>query len=202
MRSISRMWEAIRVEPPFVEGKHVGVFEVLEVPLVPVVEADKPHCVDLVRLFADDPHGRFETIWLHKHTAPFPIRHPRFLWSEPSKFATAFPDRDLETLCSEEGLGFLTKLSDGRKKATKRTRFASLTAFFNFIKNSYQSDLKNPCDSPMLRKLFRAPNQVRWDFLEKETVDEIIFKIPRIRDRLLVELMARGDVCEQIRNPY
>ncbi len=44
----------------------------------------------------------------------------------------------------------------------------------------------------MMRKLFRAPNQVRWDFLEKETVDEIIFKIPRIRDRLLVELMARG----------
>ena len=44
----------------------------------------------------------------------------------------------------------------------------------------------------MLRKLFRAPNQVRWDFLEKETVDEVVFKIPRIRDRLLVELMARG----------
>jgi integrase/recombinase XerD len=44
----------------------------------------------------------------------------------------------------------------------------------------------------MLRKLFRAPNQVRWDFLEKETVDEIIFKEPKIRDRLLVELMARG----------
>ena len=44
----------------------------------------------------------------------------------------------------------------------------------------------------MLRKLFRAPNQVRWDFLEKETVDEIIFKVPSIRDRLLVELMARG----------
>jgi integrase/recombinase XerD len=44
----------------------------------------------------------------------------------------------------------------------------------------------------MLRKLFRAPNQVRWDFLEKETVDEIIFKIPVPRDRLLVEVMARG----------
>ena len=108
------------------------------------------------------------------------------------KFANAFPDRDLETFSSEEVLSFLTKLSDGRKKATKRTRFASLTAFFNFIKNSYQSDLENPCDSPVLRKLFRAPHQVRWDFLEKETVDEIIFKVPRIRDRLLVELMARG----------
>ena len=108
------------------------------------------------------------------------------------KFANAFPDRDLETISSEEVLGFLTRLSDGRKKATKRTRFASLTAFFNFIRNSHESDLKNPCDSPMLRKLFRAPKPVRWDFLEKETVDEIIFKIPKIRDRLLVEIMARG----------
>jgi len=33
---------------------------------------------------------------------------------------------------------------------------------------------------------------VRWDFLEKETVDEMVFKIPKVRDRLLVELMARG----------
>ena len=29
-------------------------------------------------------------------------------------------------------------------------------------------------------------------FLEKETIDEITFKVPGIRDRLLVELMARG----------
>jgi len=57
------------------------------------------------------------------------------------RFATAFPDRDLETLSSEEVLAFLTKLSDGRKKATKRTRFASLTAFFNLTKNSYEPDL-------------------------------------------------------------
>ena len=61
----------------------------------------------------------------------------------------------------------LTKLSDGRKEATKRTRLASFTAFFNFIRNPYEFDLKNPCDSPMLTKLFRAPDQVQWDFLEK-----------------------------------
>jgi integrase len=44
----------------------------------------------------------------------------------------------------------------------------------------------------LLRKLFRVPKNVRWDFLEKETVDEIIFKVPRVRDRLLLEVMARG----------
>jgi len=45
----------------------------------------------------------------------------------------------------------------------------------------------------LLRKLFRVPKNVRRDLLEKETVDEIIFKISRVRDRLLLELMARGN---------
>jgi hypothetical protein len=40
--------------------------------------------------------------------------------------------------------------------------------------------------------LFREPKPVRWHFLEKETLDEMVFKIPKIRDRLVVELMARG----------
>jgi len=52
--------------------------------------------------------------------------------------------------------------------------------------------LENPCDSTVLRKLFRAPKYTRWDTLDKETVDEMIFKIPKVRDRLIVELMARG----------
>jgi len=43
-----------------------------------------------------------------------------------------------------------------------------------------------------LRKLFRAPKYAHSDILDKETVDEIIFKIPKVRDRILVELMARG----------
>jgi hypothetical protein len=53
-----------------------------------------------------------------------------------------------------------------------------VTASFYFIKNTYESELKNPCDTPLLRKLFRAAKNVRWDFLKKETVDEIIFKTP------------------------
>jgi integrase len=44
----------------------------------------------------------------------------------------------------------------------------------------------------VLQKLFRAPQCPRWDTLDKETVDEMIFKIPKPRDRLMVELMARG----------
>ena len=98
----------------------------------------------------------------------------------------------MESVSSEEILAFLTHLSQGNKQATKRTRYATLSAFFSFTKNTYDPEMKNPCDSSLLKKPFRAPKYNLWKFLEKETVDEIVFKIPNIRDRLMVELMARG----------
>ena len=44
----------------------------------------------------------------------------------------------------------------------------------------------------MLRKLFRPTVIVRWNIIEKETVDEIIFRTTNARNRLILELMARG----------
>lgn len=43
-----------------------------------------------------------------------------------------------------------------------------------------------------MRKLFRSKVKMQWDIIEKDTVDEIIFRTTKIRDRLLLELMARG----------
>jgi len=44
----------------------------------------------------------------------------------------------------------------------------------------------------MLRNLFRPAVTVNWDIVEKETVDEIIFRTAKIRNRIMLELMARG----------
>ena len=44
----------------------------------------------------------------------------------------------------------------------------------------------------MLRQLFRATSPPYWDSIEKETIDEIIFRTTLIRNRLILELMARG----------
>jgi integrase/recombinase XerD len=44
----------------------------------------------------------------------------------------------------------------------------------------------------MLRKLFRSSTPPYWDFIEKETIDEIIFRTTKTRNRLILELMARG----------
>ncbi len=86
----------------------------------------------------------------------------------------------------------MNQLTEGRKPQTKRARFTSLLAFFNFAKNNLDPDFINPCDSPMLRKLFRTKVKTQFDILEKEIVDEIIFRTNKMRDRLILELMARG----------
>jgi integrase len=44
----------------------------------------------------------------------------------------------------------------------------------------------------MLRKLFRAGKLTQFKILEKDVVDEIIFRTQNPRNRLILELMARG----------
>jgi integrase/recombinase XerD len=86
----------------------------------------------------------------------------------------------------------MTEVSKGAKQTTKRLRFTLLAAFFNYIKNSVDPDFENPCDNPPLRKLFRPGKPTRFRILEKDLVDEIIFRTANPRNRLLLELMARA----------
>ena len=104
----------------------------------------------------------------------------------------SFPDRDMGSFSPDEILTFLSELSQGKKQATKRSRFSTLNAFFSLIRSSYNPYMGNPCESPLLRKVFRPPRPNRWNFLEKDTVDEVIFRTENPRNRLLIELMARG----------
>jgi len=95
-------------------------------------------------------------------------------------------------LSSEKVLQFFNIVTVGCKPQTKRVRFSHLSSFFNFLKNNLELNFQNPCDLPMLRKLFRPKVTVRWNIIEKETVDEIIFRTTNVRNRLILELMARG----------
>jgi integrase len=108
------------------------------------------------------------------------------------KFCAVFGDHQLGELTADDVMDFLNEVTDGCKPQTKRIRYAHLSAFFNFIQDNLDPDLSNPCDSPMLRKLYRPKVKVQWNILEKDTVDEIIFRTATLRDRLLLELMARG----------
>ena len=103
-----------------------------------------------------------------------------------------FGDANLEDMTTDKILPFINRITDGKKPTTKRTRYSHLLSFFNFIKNNINSEFRNPCDTPLLKKLFRARPSHNWIPLEKETVDEIIFRTSRPRNRLMLELMARG----------
>ena len=109
-----------------------------------------------------------------------------------TRFCNQFGDRELESLTNEEILTFLTQFTEGTKQSTKRLRYSLLSAFFNFIKSSINPQLQNPCETPILKKLFKDPKPTHWKILEKELVDEIIFRTEDQRNRLMLELMARG----------
>ncbi len=82
--------------------------------------------------------------------------------------------------------------SEGQKQTTKRFKYTLLKTFFNFVKNTIDKSLTNPCDSMILSKSFRLAKGRQWTILEKDVVDEIIFKTDNPRNRLMLELMARG----------
>jgi integrase len=109
-----------------------------------------------------------------------------------SRLTAHFAERDLNSLTPEEILSFLTNINQGTKQLTKRTRYSQLTSFFNFITQNLDPNFRSPCDTPMLKKLYRPPTPIRWTILEKEVVDEVILHTIKPRNRLILELMARG----------
>jgi len=86
----------------------------------------------------------------------------------------------------------LTEDCEGQKQSTKRLKYTILKTFFNFIKATTDSNIANPCDTSVLSKTFRLAKGHHWTILEKDVVDEIIFKTDNHRNRLMLELMARG----------
>ncbi|MGD8768440.1 MAG: site-specific integrase [Desulfobacterales bacterium] len=123
------------------------------------------------------------------HSKPNTIRSYEAILT---KFGLIFGDKDLEEISSEDILTFLDKITDGTKQQTRRTRYSHLAAFFNFIINNIDERIQNPCANQLLKKLYKANTPVQWDSFEKETIDEIIFRTTKLRNRLILELMARG----------
>ena len=130
-------------------------------------------------------------LWLEYHKSHSKENSLRAYVMIISKLCDEIGDENLEDVTTEKILGFLNRMTEGKKPQTKRTRYSHLLAFFNFIKNNLEPEFKNPCDTPMLKKLFRAKPAYHWNLIEKETVDEIIFRTAKPRNRLMLELMAR-----------
>lgn len=131
-------------------------------------------------------------LWLEYHKAHSKENSTRAYKLILTQLCEQFGATDLKEITTERVLSFLTRITEGRKQQTKRSRYSHLLAFFNFVKNNLDQEFRNPCDTPMLKKLFRARPSYHWDIIEKETVDEVIFRTSKPRNRLMLELMARG----------
>ena len=101
----------------------------------------------------------------------------------------------MSMISSDDIMNFMVTVTEGHKSSTKKLKYSLLKIFFNFIKNSIDQNLSNLCDSPILKKTFKVTKNQPWTILDKDVVDEIIFKTGNLRNRLMLELMARGVVC-------
>jgi integrase len=119
---------------------------------------------------------------------PTTVRSYRYLLDN---FKDLFRDKDLKAIGSEDLFHFLDLITENQAKSTKRHRYSQLKAFFNFIIMNYDPDLKNPLDSPLMKKTFRSPKPKQREIISKEIVDEVIFNSENLRDRLLLELQSR-----------
>jgi integrase/recombinase XerD len=106
-------------------------------------------------------------------------------------FQIKFLDYDVESIKSEEICRFLESATEGLARSTRRLRYAQLRALFNFVIDTFEINIKNPCCVPQLFKSFRTVQQKPRKILDKETVDELKFNSKNTRDRLILELQAR-----------
>lgn len=83
-------------------------------------------------------------------------------------------------------------LTKNNRQATKRNRYSVLSSFYNFSINTTLPALTNSCNSSVIKKTFKRPQAIQWQVIDKEIVDEIIFRTTNVRNRLMLELMARG----------
>ena len=108
-----------------------------------------------------------------------------------SRFERIYAERDLDSIGTDEIYTFLESQTHDLAKSTRRLRYAQLKAFYNFIIDRCSLNMKNPCNTSLLRKSYQTPKQVLRKMLEREMVDEMIYNTKGARDRLILELQAR-----------
>ena len=109
--------------------------------------------------------GQAATFWLNYHRTNSRDNTVRSYEDLVRKFCQGNGDKDLSDLSSDDVLVFLNIMTDGRKPLTKKTRYSQLNAFFNFTRSNIDPDSQNPCDSPILKKMFKVKASTAWDGL-------------------------------------
>ena len=71
------------------------------------------------------------------------------------KFESLYGERPFDSMGVDEIYHFLETSTESLAKSTRRLRYAQLKAFYNFIITRCSLDMKNPCNAPLLFKIFK-----------------------------------------------
>ena len=71
-----------------------------------------------------------------------------------------FSDRELVSITSDDILRFLARLTNGTKQTTRHNCYSSLKAFFNYVRNTIDYEIQNPCYAPDLNMTKRYPKGI------------------------------------------
>jgi integrase/recombinase XerD len=102
-----------------------------------------------------------------------------------------YANYEVEALTPTDMTSFMEYLTRHLSKSSKHLRVTQLKSFFNFIIEKAELLIKNPCDSPLLNKMYRNPKNETAKTVDKEKIDELIYRTKDPRNRLLLELQAR-----------
>ena len=107
------------------------------------------------------------------------------------KFQERFLGREVVSVSADDIGNFLEEYTYTLNRSTRHLRYAQMKAFFNYVIEASDLNIKNPCNAGVLFKTFKNVYHRPRKILDKETVDEIIFNSRSVRDRLILELQAR-----------
>lgn len=106
------------------------------------------------------------------------------------RFDELFSDTPVTEIPEGDVAAFLEMITDGLAPATRSNRAGHVSAFFNFVSDTFDLNVINPCSRGLIKKLYKQPRHTPPELLDKEIVDEIIYRASG-RDRLMLELMGR-----------
>lgn len=127
--------------------------------------------------------------YLNGNTRPNTVRSFKFTLS---RFNDLFSEYNMDEISESDIIEFITMISEGCSSSTKNSRLGTIRAFYNFIIDVQEANYINPCMKPMIKKLFKNPRHSSPVLLDKDIIDEIIYRTTNKRDRLMLELMGRA----------
>lgn len=108
-----------------------------------------------------------------------------------SRFAELFGDLSIKDISATDVKEFLDLVTEDCAQGTKNGRKGHISAFFNYVRDTWELEITNPCENSLVKKLYRKPKRTPPEIIDKELMDEIIYSVGG-RDRLFLELMARS----------